>query len=203
MEYFNDWITTLVVFLLLAIILELLLPTSTMKRYADLVLGLMMTVLILQPVFDFIHTDPSEWFDLDNFNVREGADEMENKINDQKREIQATHDAYISEQVAARLGSEAEQMLKEEFQLSFSGISVDENSHSESGGINVLLVEAGDEQTNTTVEPVREVVVNTTESRQQSDHPVSLDAVRVRLAQVWQVEESSIHIRMEEEDANG
>ncbi|EZH67722.1 stage III sporulation protein AF [Geomicrobium sediminis] len=200
MEYFHDWVTTLIVFLLLAIILELLLPTSTMKRYADLVLGLMMIVLLLQPVFDLVHTDPSEWFDLNGFSFYEGATEMENKINQEKIEIQAAHDAYISEQVAARLSSEAQAELEGEFDLSFRAISVHE------GGINVLVSDA-DDQRNTSVaaiEPVKEVTVNAHETVEETvDEDSILSEVRARLAEIWEVDEQMIQVSLEEEGLNG
>ncbi|WP_343069418.1 stage III sporulation protein AF [Geomicrobium halophilum] len=198
--------TTLIVFLLIAVILELLLPTATMKRYADLVLGLIMMILILQPVFDLLNRDPSTWFEWDEIQVTEGVDKMESEIDEKKSEIQASQDAYISEQVAARLSSEAEPVLEEDFDLFLQDIAV-----SDTPGLEIF-VEAGEEpeeqeheeEEPSSVPPVEEVSTNTTEapdSTRPNQDSSNTEEVRERLAEIWEVDESIIDVSLEEEGA--
>ncbi|MBB6448923.1 stage III sporulation protein AF [Geomicrobium halophilum] len=196
----------MIVFLLIAVILELLLPTATMKRYADLVLGLIMMILILQPVFDLLNRDPSTWFEWDEIQVTEGVDKMESEIDEKKSEIQASQDAYISEQVAARLSSEAEPVLEEDFDLFLQDIAV-----SDTPGLEIF-VEAGEEpeeqeheeEEPSSVPPVEEVSTNTTEapdSTRPNQDSSNTEEVRERLAEIWEVDESIIDVSLEEEGA--
>lgn len=201
--YFNEWITTLIVFLLIAVILELLLPTSTMKRYADLILGLIMMILILQPVFELLNREPETWFDWGDFQVTEGVDEMEIEIDEKKSEIQASHDAYISEQVGARLGSEAEDALEEDFDLGIKEISVSSHTELEVG---VVVGEIDEQEAETvSVQPVEEI--STDDATEPADstrtvHDRQTEEVRARLAEVWQIDEESIDVSLEEEGLN-
>ncbi|AXF54787.1 stage III sporulation protein AF [Salicibibacter kimchii] len=203
MAYFNEWITTLIVFLLIAVILELLLPTSTMKRYADLILGLIMMILILQPVFDLLNREPETWFDWGDFQVTEGVDEMEIAIDEKKSEIQASHDAYISEQVGARLGREAEQALEDDFNLGIKEISAATDTELE---VAVVVGEVDEQEAETVaVQPVDEI--STDDATETADHTRTgedreTEEVRARLAEVWQIEESNIDVSLEEEGLN-
>ncbi|WP_281392561.1 stage III sporulation protein AF [Salicibibacter cibi] len=195
--------TTLIVFLLIAVILELLLPTSTMKRYADLILGLIMMILILQPVFDLLNREPETWFDWGDFQVTEGVDEMEIAIDEKKSEIQASHDAYISEQVGARLDSEAEQVLEEDFDLGIKEISVSSDAELE---VALVVGEIDEQETETvSVQPVEEI--STDRTTETADSPRrgedrETEEVRARLAEVWQIDEERIDVSLEEERLN-
>ncbi|WP_227002780.1 stage III sporulation protein AF [Salicibibacter kimchii] len=195
--------TTLIVFLLIAVILELLLPTSTMKRYADLILGLIMMILILQPVFDLLNREPETWFDWGDFQVTEGVDEMEIAIDEKKSEIQASHDAYISEQVGARLGREAEQALEDDFNLGIKEISAATDTELE---VAVVVGEVDEQEAETVaVQPVDEI--STDDATETADHTRTgedreTEEVRARLAEVWQIEESNIDVSLEEEGLN-
>nr|WP_281240984.1 stage III sporulation protein AF [Natribacillus halophilus] len=193
---------TLMIFLLIAVILELLLPTSTMKRYADLILGLIMMILILQPIFDLLNQDPTTWFDWEDFQVTEGVDEMEIAIDQKKSEIQASHDAYISEQVAARLGSEAENVLEEDFDLSLREISVTAQPELE---VAVVVAEIDEQEAEAvSVQPVEEVSTDSTSEPDstQTVQDSNTEEVGARLAEVWEIEEGSIDVSFEEDGLN-
>ncbi|QQK79772.1 stage III sporulation protein AF [Salicibibacter cibi] len=189
--------------MLIAVILELLLPTSTMKRYADLILGLIMMILILQPVFDLLNREPETWFDWGDFQVTEGVDEMEIAIDEKKSEIQASHDAYISEQVGARLDSEAEQVLEEDFDLGIKEISVSSDAELE---VALVVGEIDEQETETvSVQPVEEI--STDRTTETADSPRrgedrETEEVRARLAEVWQIDEERIDVSLEEERLN-
>ncbi|MBO8137301.1 MAG: stage III sporulation protein AF [Desulfotomaculum sp.] len=57
MEILSRLVESLVVIVMLAVFLELLLPTSTMQNYVKMVMGLLVVIAVLQVLFDFFHAD--------------------------------------------------------------------------------------------------------------------------------------------------
>src|SRR5699024_3807142 len=57
MEIFNDWITQIVLFILLGTVIELLLPDNRMKKYVNLILGLLLLLILTKPILYLFSVD--------------------------------------------------------------------------------------------------------------------------------------------------
>lgn len=57
MHFLNDWILNIIIFLLLAMVIDMLLPDSNMKKYSKLVTGLLLMGIILTPIFKLLSSD--------------------------------------------------------------------------------------------------------------------------------------------------
>ncbi|MFP3440851.1 stage III sporulation protein AF, partial [Pantoea sp. SIMBA_133] len=57
MAVITGWITNIIVLILLATVLELLLPNSSMQRYVKMVIGLMLMAVILSPILTIFTKD--------------------------------------------------------------------------------------------------------------------------------------------------
>src|SRR5690625_3170395 len=57
MTYVGEWITHIVLIILIASFIDLLLPNSTMRRYVKLVVGLLIIMFILSPILDLFRFD--------------------------------------------------------------------------------------------------------------------------------------------------
>ncbi|MBM7855484.1 stage III sporulation protein AF [Desulfohalotomaculum tongense] len=57
MEILRQLVQSLIIIVMLAVFLELLLPSGTMQGYVKMVMGLLVVIAVLQVVFDFFHTD--------------------------------------------------------------------------------------------------------------------------------------------------
>jgi stage III sporulation protein AF len=62
MSYLTEWITSIILFILLATVVEMLLPNSSMQKYTKLVIGLLLIVVILTPILKLLSTDLDELF---------------------------------------------------------------------------------------------------------------------------------------------
>ena len=92
MNLLVQWVTQILIFLLLATIIDLLIPNTSMKKYIKLVVGLIFLLIFLQPLFYLVTVDGTKT--MENFIVQqltqsEEHTTLENSLNIQKKEIQA------------------------------------------------------------------------------------------------------------------
>ncbi|HLR71398.1 MAG TPA: stage III sporulation protein AF, partial [Pseudogracilibacillus sp.] len=87
MDALVNWVTQIIMFILLASIIDLLTPESAMKKYIKLVVGLLLILILMQPIFSlFNHSVESalhKTFTEIN-NKTETDQSIENLINLQK-----------------------------------------------------------------------------------------------------------------------
>src|SRR5690625_991894 len=114
MDIVVDWVTQIIIFLLLAAVIDLIVPTTTMRKYIKLVVGLVFILLFLQPVFYLFSVDIESELDSSITELYEEETEanwLEKETNFKKREIQASQDAYILEEMVVQLTTVAEEPL--------------------------------------------------------------------------------------------
>ena len=125
MEFIKEWVTNIILFVLFATLIDMLLPTSKFQKYTKMVVGLLLSAIILTPIFKLLSTDFEETFAaaIPNLGGTKGV-QIKNLTDLQKNEIQATHDAYILEQMAVQLKEDAEEELMSQFDLVISDLEV-------------------------------------------------------------------------------
>ena len=57
MDLFKEWITNIILFVLLATVIDMLLPSSNMQKYTKMVTGLLLIAIILTPILKLISSD--------------------------------------------------------------------------------------------------------------------------------------------------
>ena len=57
MDFLTDWITNILLFILLAVVVELLLPQTSLQKYVKMVIGLLLISIILNPIFKLFSSD--------------------------------------------------------------------------------------------------------------------------------------------------
>ncbi|MDQ0481712.1 stage III sporulation protein AF [Guptibacillus hwajinpoensis] len=149
MGVLTGWVTNIIVLILLATVLELLLPNSSMQRYVKMVIGLMLMAVILSPVLTIFSKDFNTMLRSATLNDFDRSTQLENTIESKKSEIQASNAAYIEEQMAVQLKSQVEKELRERFNLQISNIALhltEEEGEKNIDQIAVMVEEAtGDE----------------------------------------------------------
>ena len=109
MSFLTEWLTTIVLFILFAIVIDMLLPSSSMQKYAKMVVSLLLIVVMLTPIFKLFKTDPEVIFEYLTKNGQSESADIKNQINSKKIEIQASQRAYILEEMAVQLKKKAEE----------------------------------------------------------------------------------------------
>lgn len=116
MELFIEWITRIVLFLLLAMVADALLPSGVMKNYARLVMSILLLLVFLGPLLQLLQIDPERLLKSADQKMEEQWDtgSLDDTIESKKNEILQGQDAYKLEQVTEALSAELAPSLKEE-----------------------------------------------------------------------------------------
>ncbi|MFS0787229.1 stage III sporulation protein AF [Shouchella sp. 1P09AA] len=200
MDFINEWITSIVILIILAVVLEMALPNTNLKNYVKITVSLLLLLFLLQPVLKIFYEDPDEWLNsVIQQDLREEMD-MEEEINSQKKDIEKFFDAYTSEQVAVQLKDQASKGLKDELDVMVTDLSLVQDNDGELTHIEVAIApyqEGGGTSTAQSgdVEPVS-IVIGETEPEEDAPSYEDEDVISM-LATIWEVPSSVITLREE------
>ncbi len=197
-----DWVTQIILFLLLAAIIDLIIPSGSMKKYIKLVVGLILILILLKPIFFLFNIDIKSALEASIDRVEEGRIEeesMENLIESQKNEIDGTQDAYILEQMAVQLNDLAEQPLQEEFQteirdIQFLFANEQEMTFENLDEVIVYLRESNDGEGAVSI--VDDVVINTDNPDTAKENEQN-EEIKALLKDVWELEDKKLTLQWE------
>jgi len=205
MEFLTSWITNIILFIFLAVIVELLLPQTGLQKYVKMVLGLLLITIFLTPVFKLFSVDIDNLLNRVTGIYGEEKISMENSIERQKREIQKDQHAYILEQTAVQLEEMTEKELMKQFDYQFAHIQLNvsdtigltnsiEDILDNIESIHVTLIDK--QEADQTVMNVEEVNVQLGE--QKSDfHEADMNSIASFLAKKWGVDRDIVQITIE------
>ncbi|MEJ4084374.1 stage III sporulation protein AF [Bacillus altitudinis] len=206
MSFLTEWITSIILFILFAIVIDLLLPNSSMQKYAKMVVSLLLIVVMLNPIFALFRADPDQIFS----EIMKGKDqaqseEIKNQMNLEKKEIQASQRAYILKQMAVQLDKSAKEPLeKESYEMKHVEVLADEehldqNMEADQFRIKAVLVPL----TGDAVETVAKVDIDLSRQKEESAETSAKEMARVKetLADVWNTRPEHIALNIEGGDA--
>lgn len=202
MSFLTEWIANIILFIMLAVILDLLLPNSAMQKYAKMVISLLLIVIILSPIFKLLSADINTLVSDVQMESPAKEEEIKKMIDLQKKEIQASNDAYILENMAVQLKSQAKEELVQSYDVTIKQISLSvaepfEEIQNSLQGIEVTLEaeEAGSEA----VETIQPVVLGAEETAEtQKENQIRrASEIKAYLASIWEVDPEKISLKME------
>ncbi|WHZ01683.1 stage III sporulation protein AF [Neobacillus sp. YX16] len=201
MEFLIEWVTNIILFILLATVIDMLLPNTSMQKYTKMVTGLLLIAIILTPIFKLISKDfETAMAQIPSFQGP-GEKNMENLIELQKKEIQASNHAYILETMAVQLEKGVEEELMEQFGLEISKIELttkDDSQESFPENLEMVTVRLKQPETkDTTVEAVQPVSIDTETPLPSKDQTEESEKVAAFLSQQWNVTEKVIEVSVE------
>lgn len=204
MGFLTEWITNIIIFILLATIFDMLLPQSNMQKYTKVVIGLLLIAIILTPLFQLISTDFEKALaSISLFEPNEEKD-LENLIEMKKKEIEESQHAYILEQMAVQLRITAEEELIEQFGLKVAQINIKINEHENDNfpeNIEKIIVQlARANENNKMIEVVQMVDINTAVPLQSEKRTNQEKKIAVILAEKWNMAEK-VEVMINEEVA--
>ncbi|OZM57631.1 stage III sporulation protein AF [Lottiidibacillus patelloidae] len=203
MAFLTSWISNIILFVLLAVVLELLLPNSVLQRYVKMVIGLLLIVIILSPLLKFVTEDFEKVLASMSISNNQEEKKIENLIESKKKEIQASQHAYILKQMAVHMKTASEEELMEKYGLVISDIhlTVDENDQGISDEVTQVQVFLSDQLDNeqVAVEVVKRVEIDTSKPKKQETNEPDLKAEEIQelLAYRWGISSEKIVISVE------
>ncbi|GFZ77404.1 stage III sporulation protein AF [Compostibacillus humi] len=196
MTFLMEWVAQIILFIILATIIDLLIPQSSFQKYIKLAIGLILILILLNPVFSVLNIDIREAVSSSMIKISNEKEisSMENLIDLQKKEIESAQHAYILEQMAVQLKNIAEPELKDAFAAEIANIEfVFENNRQASyenlNEIIVTLTEGKKEEG--MMKAVEDVEINTDEPLKKLDNDEEIIAY---LEKVWELQDKKITI---------
>lgn len=202
MSFLTGWVTNIIIFIILATIMDMLLPNTAMRKYAKMVIGLLLITVLLSPIFKLLSTDVDKLIEAAmSMNVEETGN-MENLIDSKKKEIQAVTSAYILEEVAAQLKTDGEEELINRYNFAFEHIEVSLTTldnpviPNDIAVISVIL----SENTDDVIETVQLVDIDTKKSN--SYRSEQAEDIKQFLATQWGIDAEQIEVNFQFGSAN-
>jgi stage III sporulation protein AF len=202
MSFLTEWIANIILFIMLAVILDLLLPNSAMQKYAKMVISLLLIVIILSPIFKLLSADINTLVSDVQMESPTKEEEIKKMIDLQKKEIQASNDAYILKNMAVQLKSQAKEELVQSYDVSIKHISLTvdepfEEIQKSLQGIEVILeAEEAESEAVETIQPVLLGAAETEETEKENQIRQASE-IKSYLASIWEVDPDKISLKME------
>ena len=57
MSFLTSWISNIIIFILLATVIDMLLPSSSLQKYTKMVIGLLLIAIIITPILRLFQTN--------------------------------------------------------------------------------------------------------------------------------------------------
>ncbi|MGQ3377264.1 stage III sporulation protein AF [Priestia endophytica] len=199
----TEWVTNIILFILLATIIDLLLPSSSMQKYAKMVIGLLLMLIILTPVFSIFKVNVDKLFTAINSSSISQENSSKNLLDLKKKEIQASQDAYILEQMAVQLEEGVKEELVKEYGVEVSGVEIhmkDEKGEKSFKNISSisLSVQPKENKHTASVSEVEVVSINTSEpiKKEKTENDEKLKKVQSFLSKKWDMDKKQIIVTM-------
>ena len=201
MDFIKEWITNIIIFILLATVLDMLLPNSSFQKYTKIVTGLILIAIILSPIMKIFTSDfETAIASIGQFNSQEDEN-IKNSIELKKKEIQASQHAYILETMAVQLKATAEEELMEQQGMEIANIELEVNDQDQRPfpeNIQYVIVHLKEaENEGESVAVVREVEIDTNAPLPSKPTSKTTDQIASLLSEKWNVPEKSIQIMIE------
>ncbi|PLS01706.1 stage III sporulation protein AF [Neobacillus cucumis] len=201
MDFLKEWVTNIILFILLATVIDMLLPNSSMQKYTKMVTGLLLIAIILTPIFKLISKDfETTMSSIPSYQVP-GEKNMKNSIDLKKKEIQASQHAYILEEMAVQLKKDVKEELMNQYGLEIDKIDLAVNEESDKAfpenlqKVTVLLKQP--ENGVKTVEAIKPVEINTEKPLSSNGSKEETEKIASFLSKKWNVSEKTVEVSIE------
>ncbi|MFS0672778.1 stage III sporulation protein AF [Ornithinibacillus sp. 179-J 7C1 HS] len=201
MDLLINWVAQIIIFILLATIIDLLIPTGGMKKYIKFVIGLILILIFLQPIFYLFKVDIQEAVQqsfLTIINNDSNESKVENLIELQKSEIESSTSAYILEQMAVQLKDIASAPLLDNYQVKIRDIYFEfkEGATISYEGLEEVMVYLGEsEKEEGAVNAVEDVVIDAgKQTHKTEDGDVDLQGIESLLRETWELTDKKLTV---------
>ncbi|MCZ0704087.1 stage III sporulation protein AF [Natronobacillus azotifigens] len=203
MAYLMDWVIQLVTLIFIIMIIEMLIPQTSLKKYVHTVLSFVFLLLFLQPIFQLFQVDIedaiSQSFRL--FEEQTSQSELENEIELKKKDIQATQSAYVIEELAIQLENQVEGELRKTYGVEISEIKFDYETELDQSLSNLQKIKIYIATVELGTGLIEEVIIGRDVAKDENEnqnHETTLSEVQMYLYQVWDLETDMLTVFWEE-----
>src|SRR5699024_3792208 len=195
MAFLYDWISKIVIFILMGTIIEMLLPSNAMKKYVHFIFGLLFLLLLAQPIFHLFKTDITEQIAMleKQMDVSSGQmDQTKINIEKQKEDIQAEQVAYIWTEMTEQYMQEANEKLEANHHVQVNDISfvmAEDSGDSPSISTYTVSIEPYEDKEESIIESIEPVEISPNKKQAVPVFKGNKQAIEQTLRDIWQLED--------------
>lgn len=196
MSFLSSWISNIIIFILLATVIDMLLPNSSLQKYTKMVIGLLLIAIIITPILSLFQTNFEQVLASATVQLNpDNENKLGNLTESKKKEIQAVQSAYILKQLGNELQEKVEEELMKKYQMKIEvtdiAVKNEENPKlpEDLQNLAISLTKIKDEKT---IATIAKVDINTKDSLKTNNG--NYEDVKQFLAQKWSVDEKLIQI---------
>ena len=196
MSFLSSWISNIIIFILLATVIDMLLPSSSLQKYTKMVIGLLLIAIIITPILSIFQTNFEQILASSTVQFNStNEDKLESLTELKKKEIQAVQSAYILEQLANQLQEEVEEELMKDYQMKIEVTNIaiaNEENPKIPDDLQNIAISLTEIKEDAVVETIAKVEIDTKASLEVDQ--IDYDDVKQFLAQRWLIDEKLIQI---------
>ncbi|RBW70604.1 stage III sporulation protein AF [Bacillus taeanensis] len=210
MSILTSWVSNIILLILMAAVLELLVPKSALHSYVKMVVGLLLILVIMTPLLKIFTEDFDTAVATLELSPSLTEKTFQNEIKNKKNEIQASQRAYILEQMAVQMSQRVEEEMNEKYDLQIENIAVTlmetfeegENAHENIQEVQVRLSSENlqSEESDEAIEAVKPIEVTINSNMQSSSSKYSdgyMEDIQLFLAENWEIAPERIVLTVE------
>ncbi|SFX06210.1 stage III sporulation protein AF [Thermoactinomyces sp. DSM 45891] len=205
-EWMGDWLKQIILLVLVATFLDMLLPSNSMEKYVKLVMGLLILMAILSPIFKLLS---------ENLNLTELAFFDENKavvampemmsiadINEQTTQLKKQQDQVIQQKTEQSMETWMKKNIPDRFAMEVVSADVvaqfaTENPHIEK--IHLVVREKALGSSAKQVEPVQEVSILSSSEPIPTESTSNETGKKIQgfIQQTWNLTAEQVEVQLE------
>ncbi|MED2972610.1 stage III sporulation protein AF [Fictibacillus sp. B-59209] len=211
MNFLTDWISNIVLIILLAVIVDLLIPNSSFQKYIKMVVGLLLILAILNPMLKIAGSNVDKVFEAIGVEHKFNENDIKISIEKNKREIQDSQSAYILEQTRVHMENLVKEELKANYGVTILSLQLIPKNGPAQGklkandidSVHVIIGQGGDKK-DIMVPAVKNVEINADQPVQkEKETQIKANPVQTFLAKKWQMKKENVLISTEGGEENG
>lgn len=217
MEWLTLWLKKIILLVLLAAFLDLILPNTSLQRYVRMVMGLIVLLTILTPVFSLFQLSPDEVaLKLSRYQMNGEAQEDENEWRSLANRLSQQQDEQMTAYVESQMEALIQQQVRQDYGVEVAAVDVEFSySRDKEPEIQFIRVLLGNQQAGANrqtdgiqpVEPVRIEIGESASGKQQSAVEAAVRPDRSLTRQIaqavarnWSVEIDQVDVVPDEAD---
>src|SRR5690625_2547798 len=200
MQMLIDWIMQIVIFMLIGTIVQFLLPNNVLKKYVNIVIGLLLLLILTKPllyIFSIPLPTTFDYIERSLFSDDSYVQTTERQITEQKDDIESEQAAYIWNEVREQMIEEAKEPLQREHNVELVDVTIEQPKdryHVERIIVFITRNNELERENNTLIEQVEVNPIN-----KQTDHDLRAETEQIvmQLAEIWEIDEQLIQLEWE------
>ncbi|MGD8191549.1 stage III sporulation protein AF [Brevibacillus ginsengisoli] len=208
MELLTLWLKKIILLVLLAAFLDLILPNTNMQRYVKMVMGLIILIMILSPLFSFLHLSQEDLaIQLNRYQQEIVGKSPQSDWKSMAQKLAGEKDTQVSSYVTTQLATLIKRDVENHYQVAVSDVRIQMSNTStdqpqiKSVSIDIDQTKPPQTRQIASIKPIQVRIGDQKGSKQEEALPVSgtqedplSRQIAASVAKNWDLQENQVYI---------